>query len=147
MRHILNRKHILNRNIDEIRKLKRPIDRLIRRTRILSPIINEDPDYAIPILKRRVKRFSGIFRIRVYAFKIGRTANPESRKNQKINGNKPDAWIVLYASDNLNHVFEVEEELNKRFHKDPKCANIAPGAGGGTSTSEENCVYLAVVIE
>lgn len=137
------------RNKIEIGKLKpkSAFDRLIKRTESQFPLVNEDPKYAIQKSIKYVRKFSRFYRIRVYEFKTGRTANPESRKNQKINGKKPDAWIMLYISDNFDHVKEVEATLNERFYLNPKCANKDPTAGGGTSQKEVSCVYLAVINE
>lgn len=144
-RYLMNK--TLNRNRDGIRKLNNPVNRLILLTKLVSPIRNKDPKIAIRILIKRIRRFSRFYRFRVLVFKTGRTANPETRRNQIIEGKKPDAWIELYISDNIEHVFEVEKALNEYFYQNPKSANKSPSAGGGIAPSKDNCVYLAVIKE
>jgi len=144
-------KEILDFHKNQIKNLRRilsdPIELLEFWTELRTPIYNIKPIFVDRKLKRIVRRFSRDWLLRVNCYKIGRTANPETRKYQKIKGKKIDVWIILYVSDNFDYVSKIEASLIRHFYLDPKCANDSPNAGGNTAPSKENCVYLAVVID
>lgn len=78
-------------------------------------------------------------------FKIGRTNNPQLRYQEYVQAYQdapPTGILVIYKTDSIDHVMNVEANLIRSFSLHPKCLNRNFHAGGNISPYYVQYVYV-----
>jgi len=74
---------------------------------------------------------------------IGRTCDPDSRRDEHFEDTGRSNLIVLHWSDDIDEVCAIEEALIREFAQSPKIANATDESLGGGRTELRNYVYVS----